>query len=71
MKPKYRMTVEQNIFVTKRNIIDYIWKSAKLEGLAVTYSDTEAIYNGMSVSGIKVSESIFSLVNLICVKEIV
>ena len=52
------MTVEQNIFVAKRNIIDYIWKSAKLEGLAVTYPDTEAIYNGMSVSGIKVSEII-------------
>ncbi len=58
MEPKYRMTVEQNIFVAKRNIIDYIWKSAKLEGLAVTYPDTEAIYNGMSVSGVKVSEII-------------
>jgi len=31
MEAKYRMTVEQNIFVAKRNIIDYIWKSAKLE----------------------------------------
>jgi hypothetical protein len=58
MKPKYRMTVEQNIFVARRNIIDYIWKSAKLEGLAVTYPDTEAIYNGMSISGVKVSEII-------------
>ena len=58
MEPKYRMTVEQNIFVAKRNIIDYIWKSAKLEGLAVTYPDTEAIYNGMSVSGVKVSDII-------------
>lgn len=58
MEAKYNMTVEQNIFVAKRNIIDYIWKSAKLEGLAVTYTDTEAIYNGMSVSGIKVSEVI-------------
>lgn len=58
MEAKYRMTVEQNIFVAKRNIIDYIWKSAKLEGLAVTYPDTEAIYNGMSVSGVRVSEII-------------
>jgi hypothetical protein len=58
MKAKYSMTIEQNIFVAKRNIIDYIWKSAKLEGLTVTYPDTEAIYNGMSVSGIKVSEII-------------
>lgn len=34
MKDKYHMTVEQNIFVAKRNIIDYIWKSANLEGIS-------------------------------------
>ncbi|MGK9250227.1 Fic family protein [Paenibacillus humicus] len=56
MKAKYHMTTEQNIFVAKRNIIDYIWKSAKLEGFAVTYPDTEAIFNGLSVPGIKVNE---------------
>lgn len=56
MEAKYHMTKEENIFVAKRNIIDYIWKSAKLEGLTVTYPDTEAIYNGMSVQGIKVSD---------------
>lgn len=56
MEPKYHMTVEQNVFVAKRNIIDYIWKSAKLEGLAVTFPDTEAIYNGINVPGLKVDE---------------
>ena len=56
LEAKYHMTREENIFVAKRNIIDYIWKSAKLEGLAVTYPDTEAIYNGMSVQGVKVSD---------------
>ena len=58
MKPKYHMTLEQNIFVAKRNIIDYIWKSAHLEGLAVTYPDTEAIFNGLSVSGVPVKDII-------------
>lgn len=53
---KYKMTREENIFVAKRNIVDYIWKSARLEGLAVTYPDTEAIFNGMSVQGVKVSD---------------
>lgn len=56
MEAKYCMTREENIFVAKRNIVDYIWKSARLEGLAVTYPDTEAIFNGMSVEGIKVSD---------------
>ena len=42
VKAKFNMTAEENIFVTKRNIVDYIWKSARLEG-RVTYADTEAI----------------------------
>ena len=58
MQAKFNMTREQNIFVAKRNIVDYIYKSAKLEGLGVTYPDTEAIFNGAAVSGIKVSDVI-------------
>ena len=53
---KFKMTRDENIFVAKRNIIDYIWKSAKLEGLGVTYPDTEAIYNGMVAPNVKVEE---------------
>lgn len=55
---KYNLTVDENIFIAKRNIIDYIWKSAKLEGLSVTFSDTEAIFNGMIAPSIKVDEII-------------
>lgn len=58
MLPKFSMTREENIFTAKRNIIDYIWKSAKLEGLGVTYPDTEAIYNGMRAPNVKVEEII-------------
>ena len=58
MQPKFNMTREQNIFVAKRNIVDYIYKSAKLEGLGVTYPDTEAIFNGAAVSGVKVADII-------------
>jgi prophage maintenance system killer protein len=58
MKSKYNMTPEQNIFVAKRNIVDYIYKSAQLEGLGVTYPDTEAIFNGISAPGVKVSDII-------------
>lgn len=58
MKSKYNMTVEQNIFVAKRNIVDYIWKSANLEGISVTYPQTDAIYNGLSSQGMKVNDII-------------
>lgn len=37
MENKFRLTVEENIFVAKRNIVDYIWKSARLEGINVTF----------------------------------
>ncbi len=56
MENKYSLTTEQNIFVAKRNIVDYIWKSANLEGIAVTYPDTQTIYDGFSVSGYKLEE---------------
>jgi len=57
-KTKFNMTQEQNIFVAKRNIVDYIYKSAQLEGLGVTYPDTETIFNGMSAPGVKVADII-------------
>lgn len=53
---KYSMSVEQNIFVAKRSVIDYIWKSANLEGISVTYPQTDAIYNGLSVANMKVDD---------------
>lgn len=56
MKPKYNMIETENIFLAKRNIVDYIWKSANLEGIGVTYPDTQAIYNGMSVSGYTIED---------------
>ena len=56
LKSLYNMTQEQNIFLAKRNIVDYIWKSANLEGIGVTYPDTQSIYNGMAVSGYTIDE---------------
>ena len=58
MISKFNMTQEQNVFVAKRNIVDYIYKSAKLEGLGVTYPDTEAIFQGVAAPGVKVSDII-------------
>ena len=54
--PKYSMTLEENVLWAKRNLIDSIWKSANLEGIAVTYPDTQVICEGMSVSGYSIDE---------------
>lgn len=56
MSDKYHLTREQNIFMAQRNIVDYIWKSANLEGIEITYSETQAIYDGGIVNGLTVNE---------------
>jgi len=55
---KFNLTREQNIFIAKRNIVDYIWKSANLEGIGVTYPETQAIYDGGVVNGLTVDKII-------------
>lgn len=58
IKDKYNLTPNENIFVAKRILIDSIWKSANLEGIAITYPDTEQVFNGLTVNGYKVDEII-------------
>lgn len=63
MENKFNLTTEQNIFVAKRNIVDYIWKSARLEGINVTFPQTYAICEKASVNGVSV-EDILKITNL-------
>ena len=63
MENKFNLTREQNIFIAKRNIVDYIWKSANLEGIGVTYPETQAIYDGGVVNGLTV-DNIIAINNL-------
>ena len=63
MNDKFNLTREQNVFIAKRNIVDYIWKSANLEGIGVTYPETQAIYDGGIVNGLTV-DNIIAICNL-------
>ena len=58
MENKFNLTREQNVFIAKRNIVDYIWKSANLEGIGVTYPETQVIYDGGVVNGLTVDKII-------------
>ncbi|MGP1495007.1 MAG: Fic family protein [Streptobacillus sp.] len=63
-KDKYSMTLEENIFVVERNLVDYIWKSANLEGITVTFPQTQTIVDdGIAVQGMRINE-INAIVNL-------
>ena len=50
------MTKEQNIFLAKRNLIDTLWKDARLEGIDITFPETSVIYDGGNVSHLRVDE---------------
>ena len=54
MKDKYNMSLEDNIFFAKRKIIDNIYKSANLEGIAITFADTVEFINNVNNGKISV-----------------
>lgn len=54
MDNKYNMSMEDNIFFAKRKIIDNIYKSANLEGIAITFADTVEFYNNVNNGKISV-----------------
>lgn len=56
MEDKYNMTKEQNIFLAKRCIVDSIWKSSHIEGIDVTYPETQKLYDGGNVSHLRLDE---------------
>ena len=56
MKNKYNMSQQDNILMAKRLLVDVVYKSANLEGIAVTFADTNDILNDVNVANIKPSE---------------
>ena len=56
MKDKYNMSLEDNIFFAKRKLVDNIYKSANLKGIAVTFADTYAFMNNVNTGNISVDD---------------
>lgn len=56
MENKYNLTLEQNIFLAKRNLVDNVYASARMEGLNVTFPQTQTILEGVNVPNLKIDE---------------
>lgn len=56
MIDKYNLSIEQNVFLAKKLLIDNIYHSAKLEGCNVTFPDTKTILEGVSVGNLKMDD---------------
>ncbi len=63
MIDKYNLTQEQNVFLAKKILVSNIYNSAKLEGLNVTYPDTQTILDGVNVPNLKL-DTITCILNL-------
>ena len=56
MENKFNMTKDDNIFFAKRKLIDNIYKSANLEGIAVTFADTYSFMNNVNTGNISIDD---------------
>lgn len=56
MENKYNMTLEQNIFLAKRNLVDNIYANARMEGINITFPQTKTILEGVNVPNLKLDE---------------
>lgn len=56
MENKYNLSLEQNVFLAKRDIVDNIYSNARMEGLNVTFSQTQTILDGVNIPELKLDE---------------
>lgn len=56
MEDKYNMTLEENVFLAKRNIVDNVYANARMEGLNITFPQTQTILDGVNVQELKLDE---------------
>jgi Fic family protein len=60
---KYNLTRAQSLFLLKKNMVDFVWKSALLEGINVTYPKTYAILEKAELKDVKMDEAL-KIINL-------
>lgn len=56
LNDKYDLSLLDNVFFAKRNIVDTIYKESRLEGIAITFPETNEIYEGRVVAGLSVDD---------------
>ena len=53
---KFNMSRDENIFCAKRILVDSVYKQANLEGIAVTFANTQDILNNVNVETLTPNE---------------
>ena len=50
------MDIKQNLLLAKKYMVESVFRAANVEGIGVTFPETQAICDGMSVGGHKIEE---------------
>lgn len=57
------LTLEQNIFLAKKTLVEHIYSAARLEGINVTFPETQTLLGGVNVGRLRIDE-IQTIINL-------
>lgn len=63
MLDKYNLTLEQNLFLANKLLVQSIYNSAKLEGLNVTFPEVQTILDGVNIPTVDL-KAIECIINL-------
>ena len=50
------MDIQKNLMLAKKYMVESIFRAANVEGIGVTFPETQAICDGMSVGGHKIED---------------
>ena len=53
---KYNLTINENVFLAKKSLEILIYNSAKLEGINITFPETQTILNGVNVPNVRLDD---------------
>lgn len=56
MKDLFENSRQECMELAKRNIVDNIYSSARIEGIAITFPETQELYEGRAVAGLSVED---------------
>lgn len=56
MNDLYNLTTEQNMFLAKKQLVGSIYSSAKVEGINITFPQTQTILDGITVANLKIDD---------------
>ena len=57
MADKFNLTRQECVELAKRNIVDNIYSSAQIEGIAVTFPETYQLFEGRTINGLSIDDT--------------